>query len=254
MFFRVTIKSVNLNKTVDRISAAGPGLFEHKQPIMILAWQSHLDAASRFAQQLGAGEVQSIEQLKEMVRGVPGALVYLDGAESSEEMLTALQAMKRLRAVHMAVFLADSSPQSVMRLGIQVGRARPFTGKVCFKIEEVAQALDLVVPGERVPDLAALRIQLELTQAELATALGVTARTVQNWEGGKGARLMLRRTRELIELINGLNIMVPRQLQSEWLRKGWDDFGGRSPRDLILAGKLRDIVIVFERASEGQPA
>ena len=90
-----------------------------------------------------------------------------------------------------------------MRLGIQVGRARPFTGKVCFKLEEVAQALDLVVPGERVPDLAALRIQLELTQAELATALGVTARTVQNWEGGKGARLMLRRTRELIELING---------------------------------------------------
>jgi DNA-binding transcriptional regulator YiaG len=57
-------------------------------------------------------------------------------------------------------------------------------------------------------DIDALRTALGLTQAQLAVAIGMSERTVQNWEAGRVSPQAERRLRDLLEL------------------DGWISFGG----------------------------
>jgi transcriptional regulator with XRE-family HTH domain len=97
------------------------------------------------------------------------------------------------------------------------------------------------------------RQRLGLSQEQLAKALNVTARTLQNWEAGKGTSQMAKRTRDLRELLSRMDDYVVAPSEKEWLSTPLEAFAGRSPRQLISEGRIRDLVIEFYRLREGQP-
>jgi len=97
------------------------------------------------------------------------------------------------------------------------------------------------------------RQRLGLSQEQLAKALNVTARTLQNWEAGKGTSQMAKRTRDLRELLSRMDDYVVAPSEKEWLSTPLEAFAGRSPRQLISEGRIRDLFIEFYRLREGQP-
>jgi len=98
-----------------------------------------------------------------------------------------------------------------------------------------------------------LREDFGLTQTELAHALGVSLRTVQNWERAGVAR----RARQLRDL-EQLWIIVKDSMKDSdipaWLRSESDAFAGRRPIELLNDGKARDIIVEFRRLQAGEPA
>jgi hypothetical protein len=92
-----------------------------------------------------------------------------------------------------------------------------------------------------------------LSQAQLASALNVTARTLRNWEAGKCRSLMARKTGDLRDLLARMDEYVVAPQEREWLSSSLEAFGGRTPQQLIVEGRIRDIVIEFDRLREGQP-
>jgi transcriptional regulator with XRE-family HTH domain len=97
-----------------------------------------------------------------------------------------------------------------------------------------------------------LREHFGLTQIKLAHALGVSLRTVQNWDraGVAGSPRQLRDLEELWtilkESIKGTDIPV-------WLGSESEAFAGASPIELLKQGKARDIVVEFLRLKVGEP-
>jgi len=91
-----------------------------------------------------------------------------------------------------------------------------------------------------------------LTQTQMAQALGVSLRTVQNWErdhtGGKGHRI-----RDLEELRSALVDLVADKDLPLWLRSQNRAFDGRRPVDLVIDGKSRDILAELRRLQGGEP-
>jgi len=101
--------------------------------------------------------------------------------------------------------------------------------------------------------LSEARQRLGLSQAQLAKALNVTARTLQNWEAGKGTSQMAKRTKDLRELLPRMDDYVVAPTEKDWLSTQLEAFAGRSPRQLVTEGRIRDLVIEFDRLREGQP-
>jgi len=97
-----------------------------------------------------------------------------------------------------------------------------------------------------------LREHFGLTQIELAHALGVSLRTVQNWDrdGVAGSPHQLRDLEELWTIlkasIKGKDIPV-------WLGSESEAFAGACPIELLRQGKARDIVVEFRRLKAGEP-
>jgi DNA-binding XRE family transcriptional regulator len=95
-----------------------------------------------------------------------------------------------------------------------------------------------------------LREHFGLTQTELAHALGVSLRTVQNWErtGVAGRPRQLRDLEEvwiiLKESIKGSDIPA-------WLRSESEAFAGQRPIELLKEGKARDIIVEFRCLQAG---
>lgn len=99
--------------------------------------------------------------------------------------------------------------------------------------------------------VAALRKELELTQADVANAIGVSARTVQNWEAkGHTPARKLRDLQELHELLHGY---IEKANVSKWMDTPSGAFRGLTPRELIQQGKTRDLILEFRRMQMGEP-
>jgi transcriptional regulator with XRE-family HTH domain len=97
------------------------------------------------------------------------------------------------------------------------------------------------------------RQRLGLSQEQLASALNVTARTLQNWEAGKGTSQMYKKTRDLRELLSRMDDYVVAPKEKEWLSSPLEAFTGRTPQELIADGRIRDLIVEFDRLLEGQP-
>jgi uncharacterized protein (DUF2384 family) len=87
----------------------------------------------------------------------------------------------------------------------------------------------------------------------MADALNVTTRTIQNWEGGVGTSQLPRKTRDLRELLGLMDDYVIAPKEREWLNTPLAAVQNRRPADLIRGGKLRDLIVEFQRLKDGQP-
>jgi transcriptional regulator with XRE-family HTH domain len=91
-----------------------------------------------------------------------------------------------------------------------------------------------------------------LTQIELAHALGVNLRTVQNWDrDGDAGRL--RRLRDIEDLWTVLKESIEGTDIRVWLGTESEAFAGARPIELLKQGKARDIIVEFRRLKSGEP-
>jgi transcriptional regulator with XRE-family HTH domain len=97
-----------------------------------------------------------------------------------------------------------------------------------------------------------LREQFGLTQTELAHALGISLRTVQNWERA-GVSGRPRQLRDLEELWTILKESIKGSDIPAWLRSESDAFARQRPIALLKEGKARDIIVEFRRLQAGEP-
>lgn len=102
-------------------------------------------------------------------------------------------------------------------------------------------------------DLAEARARLGLNQEELAHGLNVTTRTVQNWEAEKATSQMMKKTRDLRELLALMDDYVAAPKEKSWLSTPLEAFGGHTPQQLVTEGRIRDLVVEFNMLHEGQP-
>ncbi|HZC24508.1 MAG TPA: helix-turn-helix domain-containing protein [Candidatus Binatia bacterium] len=102
-------------------------------------------------------------------------------------------------------------------------------------------------------DILGARKRLGLTQDEMAAALSIAPRTLQNWERGVGLSQMGKKVRDLSELLSMMDEFVIAPKEAEWLKTPLEAFRNRTPIDLIKEGKLRDLIVEFHRLREGQP-
>jgi transcriptional regulator with XRE-family HTH domain len=106
--------------------------------------------------------------------------------------------------------------------------------------------------GERFDILAACK-RLGLTKEQMANALNVTTGTIQNWESGLGTSQMRKKTQALRELLGLMDEYVLAPTEREWLDTPLSAIQNQRPTDAISGGKLRDLIVEFQRLREGQP-
>lgn len=96
--------------------------------------------------------------------------------------------------------------------------------------------------------------RLGLTQEQLANALKLPARSLFHSNAGRGIdRSNNKRIRDLCELLSRMDDYIVASKETEWLMSPLVEFGGFSPRELIINGQIRDLIAEFDRLHEGQP-
>jgi DNA-binding transcriptional regulator YiaG len=219
------------------------------------SWQQ----AGRFAEKIpGTGELRSFDDRRWHALGEP-ILVYLTHPEY-DHLRSLLGILKPGTPDVVIYYAARPAPEEAAELGKLVGEMRPKNTTVVFEAKAAAASLlrharssgpkrDPVDHGQRI---RSLREDFGLTQTELAHALGVSLRTIQNWErSGEASRS--RGVRDLEELWDLLKDSVKAVDIPTWLRSANDAFDGRRPIDLLKDGKARDIVVEFRRLQAGEP-
>jgi DNA-binding transcriptional regulator YiaG len=153
------------------------------------------------------------------------------------------------------------APQEAAQLGKLVGETRPNHTSVLFEAKAAAASVlsHSQSSGPRSGKVSSanrtrqLREHFGLTQTELAHALGVSLRTVQNWER-TGVAGSARQLRDLEELWIIVKDSIKDSDIPAWLRSESDAFAGRRPIELLKDGKARDIIVEFRRLQAGEPA
>jgi len=64
---------------------------------------------------------------------------------------------------------------------------------------------------------------------------------------------MARKSRDLWELIDLMDDYVVAREEKDWLNTANPTFKNKKPIELIVEGKLRDLILEFQRLREGQP-
>ena len=156
-------------------------------------------------------------------------------------------------------YASRPAPEDALQPGKLVGEIRPLHTTVFFE----AKAAAALAPGSsRKPkpakpcslagDPRQLRERLGLTQTEMAHALDVSLRTVQN-QGREGHVPKPRRMQDLAELWQTLEGALKLQDIAPWIQSKNDAFGGMRPVDLLPGGRVRDIIVEFRRLQSGEP-
>ena len=161
----------------------------------------------------------------------------------------------------MIYYASRVAPQDAVQLGKLVGETRPNHTSVVFEAKAAAASVlqHSRSSGQKNGTAASpgrtrqLRENFGLTQTELAHALGISLRTVQNWERA-GVAGRPRQLRDLEELWTILKESIKGPDIPAWLRSENESFGGNRPIDLLKEGKARDIIVEFGRLQSGEPA
>jgi DNA-binding XRE family transcriptional regulator len=140
-----------------------------------------------------------------------------------------------------------------------VGEIRPLHTSVFFEGKAAAASalgvrneVQSVTPDTAVLSPRKIRERFGFTQAEMAWALDVGLRTIQNQERN-GRLAKPRGMRDLAELATILEKSFGERDRLPWLHSKNDGFGGERPVDLVLAGRARDIIGEFRRLQAGEP-
>jgi DNA-binding transcriptional regulator YiaG len=159
------------------------------------------------------------------------------------------------------LYAGAASPGVAAEWGRLVERLLAKRAAICFAPPEVAKALNLRLSAagvavEQAPttgsQVAQLREKLDLTQEQMAQAVGVTGRTIQNWESQGPSAQAERRLRDLVELWETLHRYFRPEDIPTWLNAENDAFGS-PPLKLVVAGRARDVLIEFRRMQSGEP-
>jgi DNA-binding transcriptional regulator YiaG len=187
------------------------------------------------------------------------SLFYLRDAEPNAEFESILKAFKGHKTSFVVFYTPHHSSDFAFRMGKIVGKHSLDSADWAFNLRHVEQLLRarnvLAHPlktAERF-DITAARKRLGLTQEQMANALNVTTRTLQNWESGLGTSQMPKKTQDLRELLGLMDDYVIAPKEREWLDTSLPAVQNRRPTDVIASGKLRDLIVEFQRLREGQP-
>jgi transcriptional regulator with XRE-family HTH domain len=221
--------------------------------------------AAQFVTSLGAQpQTRSLySEVKFSLEKTKGLVIYLKGSEPLWAVRNRLRQVSRQHAPKTVVFTEHANQEKAAELGRMPGELQSPGIFICFNSEDVVNVLGLPGSGKthllvdaimRVTahnPVAVLRKELELTQADVANAIGVSARTVQNWEAkGRTPARKLRDLQELRELVHGY---VDQANLSKWMDTPSEPFRGLTPRELIRQGKTRDLILEFRRMQTGEP-
>lgn len=228
--------------------------------IVVCAEPGSWQQASRFAQKvLGNAELRSFEDLRRRAPVLP-LLVFLTSTDY-HRLRSLLRALKPASPDVVIYYASRLAPAEAAQLGKLVGETRPHHTIVVFEAKAAAasvlghsrsfgRANGKASSANRARQL---RDHFGLTQTELAHALGVSLRTVQNWERA-GVAGSPRQLQDLEELWTILNESIKASDIPAWLRSESDAFAGRRPIELLKEGKARDIIVEFRRLQAGEPA
>jgi DNA-binding transcriptional regulator YiaG len=229
--------------------------------VVVCAEPSSWPQAGRFAARvLGGAELRTFEDLR---RQVPVQLILVYLTHPDYDHVRSLLEVLKPATPDVVIYCANRvAPQDAAQLGKVIGETRPNHTSVVFEAKAAAASVaqhsrSSVQKGGTGPSTTTrtrqLREQFGLTQTELAHALGVSLRTVQNWERAKAAGKQ-RQLRDLEELWTILKESVKSSDIPAWLRSENDAFGGGRPIELLKEGKARDIIVEFRRLQAGEPA
>lgn len=232
---------------------------------LVIAPRASLAEAQNVFTQIGASvETAPLEAVRKIEAGIGKSYVffafYVTHALPRDQFSETLRQIKRFRNAHLLIYVAHHQLDLVFTVGKTVGRELGETAEIASTVREAKQFLkswDAVVSDppstRRGTDLLGARKRLGLTQEQMASALNVTPRTLQNWERNIGTSQMERKTRDLWELLELMGDYVVAREEKSWLNTPSSAFRKKRPSDLIIEGKIRDLIVEFQRLREGQP-
>jgi DNA-binding XRE family transcriptional regulator len=234
------------------------------QELVVLAEKSVLLEAEGALSKLGA-PVQGFAL--EAASKIPKSRIficYFSAHAAGPEVQSAVQVLKSRKNYEMLLFYAPHhSTNFAFELGMKVGHELGTGASWAFDLRHVRQLLrarnclvhrgQLDIDEDSSFDIAEVRKRLGLTQEKMASSLNVTTRTLQNWEKNVGTSQMVRKTRDLRELLELMDDYVVASEEKGWLETPLAAIRNRKPIDLVREGKLRDLIVEFHRMREGQP-
>jgi len=226
--------------------------------VVVCAMPVRLARAGQFAgRALPEAELRTFSDLFRQAPVSP-VLIYLTHPDFDH--VKGLLDILKQNALDVVIYYATKpTPDEAAQLGRLVGEVRPQHTAVFFEAKAAAASI-LRLPhhgsrttlGKSENRVRLLREWFGLTQTEMAHALGMSLRSVQNWERNDAAAKS-HRLRDLEELRSVLDEVVPSPDMPVWLRSENQAFGGRKPFELIMQGKARDILAEFRRLQAGEP-
>lgn len=229
--------------------------------VLVCAEPETRHEAEAFVSKLGARpQMCSLRSFKQQHEKAHLLLVYLTGPEPSATLRSCLRQVAGNQKLQVLIYTHThpSDDHQAAELGKIIGEYRPRKTHLCFDSDEVKAffQVNIGLGGKEkkrtsLETFASLRQELDLTQVDMANALDVTTRTIQNWEKhGSGSERGMRDFRELYELASKY---VGAHQITRWMDSPNDAFQKRTPREMIREGKTRDLILEFQRLQTGEP-